>query len=104
MNETSDYYRYFDATKQAEFLFECVDFTITKIIPEEVLYLQKYDATKAWLDEKFQMPDKTIALLIRVLEQNQGKLSKKAREKEFAALSDKEIREIENHYRLYFKK
>ena len=104
LNETIDYYRYFDATKQAEFLFECVDFAIGKIIPEEVFYLQNYDTMKAWLDEKFQMPDKTIALLIRVLEQNQSKLSKRAMEKEFAALSDKEILEIENHYRLYFEK
>ena len=46
LNETMDYYRYFDATLQAEFLFECVDYTIKKIIPEEVAYLQHYDALK----------------------------------------------------------
>jgi Fic family protein len=104
LNETIDYYRYFDATRQTEFLFECVDFTILKIIPEEVSFLQKYDAMKTWLDDKFQMPDKTIALLIRLLEQNDSKLSKRARDKEFAALSDKEILEIETHYKLYFEK
>ncbi|MFC7667674.1 hypothetical protein ACFQT0_09955 [Hymenobacter humi] len=44
-------------------------------------YLQRYDALKAWLDEHFQMPDKLVATLIRFLEQNQGILSKRAREK-----------------------
>ncbi len=104
LNETIDYYQYFDATKQSEFLFECVDFTISKIIPEEVAFLQKYDSMKAWLDDRFQMPDRTIALLIRILEQNKNKLSKRARGKEFAGLSDKEILEIENHCKLNFEK
>jgi Fic family protein len=70
LNDTIDYYRYFDATLQSEFLFECVDYTINKIIPEEIAYLQNYDAMKFWLDDRFQMPDKTVALLIRFLEQN----------------------------------
>jgi hypothetical protein len=37
---TSDYYRYFDTTLLAEFLYECVERTIDKIIPEEVGYLK----------------------------------------------------------------
>ena len=99
LNETIDYYRYFDANKQAEFLFDCVDYTINKIIPEEVSYLQKYDAMKKWLDDRFQMPDKFVALLIRFLEQNDGNLSKRAREKEFSKLTDAEAIAIEEKYR-----
>ncbi|HPF92721.1 MAG TPA: Fic family protein [Tenuifilaceae bacterium] len=30
LNSTIDFYRYFDATLMAEFLFECVDYTITR--------------------------------------------------------------------------
>lgn len=60
-----DYYSFFDATVQSEFLFECVDFTLNKIFPQEVDYLQKYDLMKAWLDDKFEMPDKLVALLVR---------------------------------------
>ena len=74
MNETIDYYRYFDATKQAEFLFYCVNDTIVNVITTELNYLQKDDAMKKYLDDIFQMPDKTVALLIRFLEQNNGKL------------------------------
>ena len=63
-----------------------MDYTINKIIPDEVAYLQKYDAMKAWLDDRFQMPDKMVASLIWFLEQNTGTLSKRARDKEFAGL------------------
>lgn len=104
LNDTQDYYRYFDATPQAEFLFECVDYTINKIIPKEVAYLQKYDAMKDWLDDRFQMPDKTVALLIRFLEQNDNQLSKRAREKEFSALTNEEVTDIEKNFKLYFEK
>ena len=98
LNETIDYYRYFDATLQTEFLFECIDLTIKKIIPEEIDYIQKYDVIKSWIDDEFQMPDVTVNLLIRFLEQNNGILSKRAREKEFKDLTDKEIYKIEMKY------
>jgi hypothetical protein len=102
LNVTIDYYRYFDATKQAEFLFDCVNDTIVNVIPNEVNYLQKYDAMKKYLDDIFQMPDKTVALLIRFLEQNNGILSKRALEKEFNVLSIIEIKEIEENYNSIF--
>jgi Fic family protein len=102
LNETMDYYRYFDATLQAEFLFDCIDYTIKKIIPEEVAYLQHYDAMKNWLDNRFQMPDKMIALLVRFLKQNNGKLSKRALGKEFSKLKDAEVLEIEKQFDFCF--
>ena len=98
LNETADYYRYFDATGQAEFLYGCVQDTIKNIIPEEVNYLNSYDEMKEYLDDTFEMPDKTVAILIRFLEQNNGQLSKRRREKEFSALTDEEVRDIENRY------
>jgi len=102
LNDTIDFYRYFDATKQAEFLFDCVNDTIVNVIPHEVDYLQKYDEMKDYLDEIFQMPDKTVAMLIRFLEQNNGKFSKRALEKEFSALTILEVKEIEEHYQKCF--
>ena len=99
-NETIDFYRYFDATKQAEFLYDCVNDTIQNIIPDEINYLIKYDEFKRYLDDDFEMPDNTVSLLIKFLEQNNGKLSKRAREKEFTLLSDNEVEEIEKNYEL----
>jgi len=102
LNDTIDFYRYFDATKQAEFLYDCVNDTIVNIIPQEVDYLQKYDKMKDYLDDSFQMPDKTVAMIIRFLEQNNGKFSKRALEKEFSALTTEEVQDIEEQYQFYF--
>ena len=48
------------------------------------------------------MPDKTVALLVRFLEQNEGHLSKRAKMKEFSALMENEIIQIEKLYREIF--
>jgi hypothetical protein len=98
LNDTIDYYQYFDATLQAEFLYDCVHDTIENIIPEEVAYLIRYDAFKHYLDNEFEMPDNMVAMLVRFLEQNNGKLSKRAKEKEFSALKETEVKAIEEHY------
>ncbi|MBZ9631239.1 Fic family protein [Salegentibacter sp. LM13S] len=104
INDTLDYYRFFDITKQTEFLYDCVNDTIDNIIPEEIQYLTAYDAFKRWLDDEYEMPDKMVALLVRFLEQNEGDLSKRAREKEFVKLKAEEISEIEETYRELFMK
>lgn len=103
LNETADYYRYFDATPQAEFLYQCVEDTIENVIPAEVKYLRQYDEMKYYLDNRFEMPDKTVALLVRFLESNHGKLSKRAKTKEFEALSNQEVKEIENTFQEIFE-
>jgi hypothetical protein len=97
-NDTIDLYRYFDATKQAEFLYDCVDDTLERVIPEEVTYLQNYDAFKKYIDNHLEMPDKMVAVLVRCLEQNKGKLSKKALNKEFRQLEEKEIEDIHQQF------
>ena len=55
------------------------------------------------MDDDFEMSDKMVALLVRFLEQNNGVLSKWAREKEFSALTDAEINQIESKYNEIFK-
>jgi hypothetical protein len=79
-----------------------VESTIIDIIPQEVRYLQKYDTMKSWLDDRFEMPDMMVSLLIRFLEQNNGVISKRARGKEFEAFSPSEIEGIESKYRELF--
>ncbi len=103
LNETIDFYRFFDATPQAEFLYDCVLDTIENIIPREILYLTQYDDFKKRIDEDFEMPDRLVALLINFLGQNNGTLSKRARKKEFSALTDKEVDSIEKLYRKIFE-
>lgn len=98
LNETIDLYKYFDATKQAEFLYSCVEQTVVDTIPKEVAYLKKYDRMKSYLDDHFDMPDKMVSLVIRFLEQGNGTLSERAKNKEFEALMSEEIKSIENKY------
>ncbi|WP_236974279.1 Fic family protein [Membranihabitans maritimus] len=97
-NKTIDYYRYFDATPQAEFLYRCVKDTVENIIPEEVNYLMRYEEFKSYIDNAFEMSDDQVALLVRFLEQNDGKLSKRARKSEFSVLKVNEINEIEKNF------
>ena len=103
LNETIDFYRYYDATKQAEFLYDCTEDTIKRVIPDEVNYLIQYDEFKKYIDTDFEMPDKLIATLVRFLQQNNGVLSKRAREKEFAMLSAKEVNKIEKLFKEIFE-
>lgn len=102
LNKTMDLYRYYDATKQAEFLYACTEDTIKRVIPEEVNYLIQYDEFKKYMDNKFEMPDKLVATLVRFLEQNNGVLSKRAREKEFKMLTEKEGDKIEKTFKEIF--
>ncbi|MBG7631758.1 MAG: Fic family protein [Bacteroidetes bacterium] len=97
-NETIDFYRYFDATKQAEFLYDCVNDTLDRVIPNEVNYLRKYDEFKQYLDNNFEMPDKTVAMLVRFLEQNNGVFSKRTLNKEFSILKASEVEEIQENF------
>lgn len=102
LNDTIDYYRYFDATAQAEFLFYCVNDTLVNVIPNEVEYLMKFDEFKSFLDNKFEMPDNMISLLVGFLEQGNGKLSKRARSNEFKELTEDEIGIIEEQFASIF--
>ncbi|MGM0559283.1 MAG: Fic family protein, partial [Myxococcota bacterium] len=71
-NETALFYRYFDATPHAEFLVCCVEQTIEDDLPAEADFLRKFDAFKESVGRIVDMPDSTIDLLFRFLEQNSG--------------------------------
>lgn len=98
LNDTGDFYRFFDATLHAEFLFECVQRTIEHDLPEEALFLARYDRFRSEVEALIEMPASTIDLLFNFLRQNAGTLSKRAREKEFAMLTDAEAARFEALY------
>ncbi len=102
LNDTSDFYRYFDATPQTEFLYGCVQRTIEHNLPDEAGFLKRYDAFRNEINLIVDMPERLSDLLFRFLHQNGGSLSRRAREKEFAALTDEEAARIEAIYREVF--
>lgn len=102
LNNTKDLYRYFDATLQAEFLYECVAQTVLKTLPEEVQYLENHAKMRDFLEMHFDMPDKSMENLIGFLRQNKGALSKRATSKEFKNLTQNEIEMIEEKFAAVF--
>lgn len=101
-NPTSDLYRYFDATQQAEFLYSCIQQAVDVIIPQQIDFLHKYDRMKRFLDDFVPMPNRMVSLLVSFLEQGDGTLSKRAKSTEFKHFTDSEIFEIETKYREIF--
>lgn len=95
LNETADYYRFFDATPHAEFLYRCVNETVQRDLPDEVGYLEAYDRFGREVQTIVDLPERTVELLVRFLEQGDGKLSKRAREREFERLEEDERERIE---------
>ena len=102
LNDTGDFYRYFDATPQTEFLYGCVQRTIARDLPQEAEFLRRYDAFRNDLNLIVDMPDRLSDLLFRFLHQNDGTLSRRGREREFALLTDDEVARIETVYREAF--
>ena len=103
LNDTGDFYRFFDATPHAEFLYGCVKKTIEVDLPRETEFLARYDRFRARIEALVDMPDRTIDLLFHFLHQNNGALSKRAREQEFARLSGPETAAAEAAYREIFQ-
>ncbi|MCC5918547.1 MAG: Fic family protein, partial [Cryomorphaceae bacterium] len=103
LNNTIDLYRYYDLTKQVEFLYECVEETIEQIIPEELDYLEKYDRVTKYINNYLSLPDTKVDLLIKLLNQNNGRLSKNKRQKEFGDITDEEVSSIEENFQSIFE-
>ena len=95
LNDTRDYYRFFDATAHAEFLYHCVEQTVVNDLPNEVAYLEAYDRFVRGVQHIVDMPQHTLELLHRFLHQNNGRLSNRALTKEFKELREDEIERIE---------
>jgi hypothetical protein len=98
LNDTADFYRFFDATPHAEFLYFCVHQTIEQDLPNETRFLQSFDRFRAGVEAIVDMPERTLDNLLGFLRQNGGRLSRRAREREFETLTDEEIRRIESLY------
>lgn len=98
LNDTGDLYRYLDATAHAEFLYRCVETTVERDLPDEVAYLEAYDRFAERVQDIVDMPEPTMDLLHRFLRQNDGRLSRRARTREFAALTDGEVATVETVY------
>lgn len=94
-NDTSELYRYFDATVFAEYLFDRVAETVHRDLKEELGFVAVFDQALAGVREVVEMPDRRASLFVRLCMQNNGRLSA-AKRAQFAELTDAEIGVLES--------
>ncbi len=95
VNDTADFYRYFDCTEVAEFLYACVQRTVDEDLPRKIDYLRRHDEAIQRVMEMVEMPDRIAENLVMFIRQNGGTLSGKRRQGEFQKLTDHEVQRIE---------
>ena len=97
-NETAPLYRYFDATRNAEFLYGSVLRTIERDLPDELRFLAFRDRFHREGTRIIDMPERTLDALLHALRGNGGQLSKRKRTGAFERLTDGEVSAFETLY------
>ena len=95
-NDIHYMYRYPDLTAHVEFLFEMMETSILEDLIQEVMYITKYDAVKQVIEEKFDIPNKELNLLIQLSLQNNGKISHKKRKRFEKWVDSQQLESLEN--------
>jgi hypothetical protein len=98
LSDSAVFYRFFDSTVHAEFVADCVREAVEHDLPKEIDYIERYDRFRSNVDEILEMPARLVDLLRGFLEQGNGKLPKRALAKEFSALTEVEVVQIEEAY------
>lgn len=96
------YFRYFDATAQAEFLSWALERTIEHDLDVEIAFLLGFDKARKALGGELDWPAHSLDLFIRVVRQNDFKLSQSKRDAHFVWMSDEEVRHAEDAVRQAF--
>lgn len=78
-------YRFFDATREVAFLHKMIRLAVQEEIPRELAWLTGYDVAFRQIDTEFDLPQKDISALIRMIQSNQGNISANRR-KQFSHL------------------
>ena len=102
-NETADLYRYFDATRMCEYLYDCIRKTIDSELKEELETLSAFARARMALDAAFDLPEKKKNLLLKLCWQGKGTLSASKREAHFKDYSDAEISAMVEAIAPYFR-
>jgi Fic family protein len=89
------YFKYFDATEQAEFLYHALERTVEEDLQQEIDFLLCFDRAHQQLNELLDWPNHSLELFIRVVHQNGDTLSKTKRKKHFDWMTDAEVSEAE---------
>jgi hypothetical protein len=94
-------YRFFSAGREVAFLHQMLQQAIEVEMPQEIAWLEGYDKATTTLEQRFDLPKKDIAALVRMAWGNSGFLSKHRR-KQYAHLPDAVLDEVEAVVRRVF--
>ena len=89
------FFRYFDATRQAEFLYWALKRTVIDDLEAEIKYLLGFDRAYSALNSMVDWPAHSRELFIQVVSQNDYKLSKNKRKSHFIWMKDDEVAKAE---------
>ncbi len=102
VKQIEGYFKYPDLTDHCTYLIQTIYATIAEDMPEELLFIQRYDEAKKELQRIVDMPDKLINMMLTFLHQNKGTFPKRRREY-FSKLTDQEIERMQTAYRKVFE-
>ena len=85
------YFRFFDATAQAEFLYRALERTVEDDLQQEIDYLLGFDNAYQQLNTLIDWPAHSLELFIRVVHQNSGVMSGAKRKSHFDWMTESEI-------------
>lgn len=97
-NDTADHYRYYDATRFAEYLFDRVEDTVREDLRDELNFVAIFDKALGAVRQIVEMPDRRASLFVRLCMQNGGRLAARKRG-QFDELSDDEVSAMEAEVR-----
>ena len=97
-NDTADHYRYYDATRFAEYLFDRVEDTLREDLRDELDFVAIFDKAFGAVRQIVEMPDRRASLFVRLCMQNGGRVAAGKR-KQFHELSDDEVSAMEAEVR-----
>lgn len=93
--EASGVWRYPDLTAHAEYVLDLIERAVRHDLPAELDVLQRFDVASQAISAVVDLPNRKRQLMLRLLHQNKGRLSKLKRTAEFPELTDAEIAQIE---------
>jgi hypothetical protein len=95
MGNDAVYFRYFDATEQASYLYDALERTVEHDLDAEISFLLGFDRAQAALSSIADWPAHSLDLFIRVVRQNDGRLSANKRKAHFEWMTDEEVAHFE---------
>ncbi|MFM1978903.1 MAG: hypothetical protein RLZ68_168 [Pseudomonadota bacterium] len=89
-------YAHWSGQKAAEFVTTCASEALAQTLIDEATYLQSYDHAFTLIDKTYDLPNKTINLLIQWIHQNNGRMPERRRSaQELILLKPTQINDIE---------